>query len=71
MIKKSFTSKYTTSGEIRELRRDIEMTNRMIQSQNITKTSSETVENLRDRIKELEGARNDRMGIYLMFPLIL
>nr|XP_022308769.1 interferon-induced protein 44-like isoform X2 [Crassostrea virginica] len=49
------------SGEMNDLRRDIEMTKGIIRSQKLHQTPDKKVKELRDHIKKLEAARNERM----------
>nr|XP_022309306.1 uncharacterized protein LOC111115023 [Crassostrea virginica] len=50
------------SGEINELKKDIETTKGIIRTQNLRRIPNEKVKELRDSIRTLEGARDARMA---------
>lgn len=56
---------YFLSAHMQDLRKTIEMKKEIIRSQNLRSAPKKNVDELKDYLKILEGARNDRMGIYI------
>lgn len=64
-IKQNPFLKHFLRAKIQDLRRNIEVKKEAIITQNLRSTPKKNVDELKDELKTLEGARDARMGIYI------